>query len=319
MEAPHRLIDSKFMQALTSRWGRYAGTLGVVLIVGLIGVPPVRRAVIDIQLLYRVETELLIWTPEGSHYLDLFSRNAEELVRVWQADPSLAQEGLAVIELWQPNLQALVDGKGGQAVITGDQVQAVTDFLDQLSAKGSPTLRQVIASERARKPLEPLAGLTMDQAYEVLIGSPPVLHPNGAGASILALEHTAPRLTWTVSNPNSYIITWLPPLNGNVPYETKTGKVIPVAFTIEGTKENPRESHAAAFTIVTTTGYVWGGPIGIGEVRMDKPGYQGQMYYDEVSTKSMPDGCYLVLVSEDVTHHEDMLAAPSQFCIKSSP
>jgi hypothetical protein len=55
--------------------------------------------------------------------------------------------------------------------ITAEQVQAVEDFLFDLTAVASPTLQQAIAEERAQlPPLDTFIGMTMDEARGEVIG-----------------------------------------------------------------------------------------------------------------------------------------------------
>ena len=67
-------------------------------------------------------------------------------------------------------MQALLDGQGDTATISAAQVQAVDDFLENLSAAAGPGLQQVIAEERAKLP-PPAAfvGMTLDEAQEILL------------------------------------------------------------------------------------------------------------------------------------------------------
>jgi hypothetical protein len=126
---------------------------------------------IDLPLFYRVRDEILAQTPKGQRYIELFYTHDLEILVLLLTDPALWDEGEATLLLWEPNLRALVDGQGDAVRITAEQVQAVQDFLDHLSAAGSPELRQVITDERARLGLlERFVGMTMAEAYDVVIG-----------------------------------------------------------------------------------------------------------------------------------------------------
>lgn len=86
------------------------------------------------------------------------------------ADSTLRDEGLATLNLWVPDLQALLDGQGGSALITADQVEAVEDFLAHLSSVASPELQAVIGAELARlPPLDDFIGLSMAEARAILL------------------------------------------------------------------------------------------------------------------------------------------------------
>ncbi|MCL4260754.1 MAG: hypothetical protein KJZ52_09020, partial [Anaerolineales bacterium] len=127
-----------------------------------------------INLLYRVRDEILSQTPTGQRYIDLYYENGVEISSILAASPELTNEAIATLQLWEPNLQALVDGNGNSATITSGQVQAIQDFLDHLSAQGSATLQQTIASERSNLDMQGLVGQTMSQAWDEInaVGTP---------------------------------------------------------------------------------------------------------------------------------------------------
>lgn len=73
--------------------------------------------------------------------------------------------------MWEPNLWAIVRGKGDSAVITAEQVAAVDNFLESLSDVASPALQQTIAAERDRlPPPEDFVGMTMEEARGMVVG-----------------------------------------------------------------------------------------------------------------------------------------------------
>ena len=79
-------------------------------------------------------------------------------------DSLLFDEFLPTVQLWQQNLRALVHGRGGEAVISSEQVASLNAFLEHVKALGSPALRDTIAREQAALDLPSKVGLTMDQA-----------------------------------------------------------------------------------------------------------------------------------------------------------
>ena len=86
------------------------------------------------------------------------------------ADQLLLIEALNTLEIWEPNLNALVRGQGAEFTITAGQVNAIDDFLVNLSAAASPEPQQVIADERSKLPLpESFVGLTMEEAREIVV------------------------------------------------------------------------------------------------------------------------------------------------------
>jgi hypothetical protein len=122
-----------------------------------------------LQLLHRVKNETLSQTPAGQRYIDLYYRHGIEIAETLRINSELRNEALATLQLWEPNLQALVDGQGSSVTITSGQEQAVQTFLDHLYTLGGPQLRQTIENEQMRAPLEQTIGMTMVQAQDYLI------------------------------------------------------------------------------------------------------------------------------------------------------
>jgi hypothetical protein len=118
-------------------------------------------------LLYRVRDEVLN-AEGGQYYIDLYYANSAEIADILNAHSELAVQGLDVIDALTPGLEALPDGQGDTVTITDLQVQQSQAFLDSLLPYASPELQQAIASERARRPLENIIGMTMEQAQTYL-------------------------------------------------------------------------------------------------------------------------------------------------------
>ncbi|MCB8942378.1 MAG: PD40 domain-containing protein [Ardenticatenaceae bacterium] len=138
--------------------------------------PPVSRLanwgtfIPNLGLYYHVRDEILT-TPAGHAYTDLYYRHSDEITDLVFADTNLWNLALDGLFQWEANFTALVAGEGDTAVITAPQIQAVEDFLDALSAAGSPTLQQAIAEERAKlPPFGTFVGLTMAEARGEVVG-----------------------------------------------------------------------------------------------------------------------------------------------------
>ncbi|MCA9959773.1 MAG: PD40 domain-containing protein [Anaerolineales bacterium] len=124
----------------------------------------------QLALYYQVRDGILT-TTAGSHYKDLYYTHSDELSDLLFADTTLWDTALATLAQWEPNLHALVNDEGETAVITAAQVQSMDDFLNALSAAGSPALQQTIANERANlPPLTTFVGMTMAEARGQIIG-----------------------------------------------------------------------------------------------------------------------------------------------------
>jgi hypothetical protein len=125
----------------------------------------------DVITYYLVRDQFMALTPDGQHYVDLYYAHAAEIQSLMYSDLGVQEIGLAALESWEPNLQALVEGEGDSAVITNDQVTLVDSFLNSLSSLANPQLVETIAVERNRlPPLQDFVGLTMNEARDLVLG-----------------------------------------------------------------------------------------------------------------------------------------------------
>jgi hypothetical protein len=132
---------------------------------------PLADLAIDLVVYYIVRDDILSDTPAGRRYIGLYNTHEADIDALLADDDQLRGKGIATLQLWEPNLWALAGGQGDKAKITAEQVAAIGDFLDDLSAAASPGLRQSIAVERARLgPLDRFVGLTMEQARGKTVG-----------------------------------------------------------------------------------------------------------------------------------------------------
>jgi len=122
----------------------------------------------DLPLLYLVRDGVLAGSPGGRRGIALYYAHTTELKRLMLADTTLRGRAIDVLTDWRPLLRALVDGKGGTARVTSAQIVALRTLLDELSAAGSPALRQDIAREADALHLDTLVGLTADQGLKRL-------------------------------------------------------------------------------------------------------------------------------------------------------
>ena len=275
MESSGRASVRGLMQILARKSRRWASTLTVFLVVGMVLAGPLRQAALDVQLFFRVRDELLSKSPEGQRYIELSLRTNTEICRLFQSDLRLAEEGVKVLVLWQPNLQALLDGKGSKAIIKRSQVYAVLTFLDHLSAAGSPELKQIIADERARRPLEPLVGKSMDEAYAIL-----VLQPSAGIAD-------AATATW-----------FSPPMN-YAPQEWMIGATIPIEFDLLDDAGYPIIDQSTTLTILDEQGRSVFGAIEVGKDPARSLVVQGTRYHYDFRTSGLPAGIYAFNVASD--------------------
>lgn len=137
-------------------------------------VSQVAQAAFNLPIYYQLRDEILSPTPAGQHYRDLYYTHDPELQTLILNDPDLFNQALSVLNLWDPNLAALVAGNGDSVTITGEQVAAISGFLFNLSQVASPELQQVIDQELTRLgPLNDYVGLTMAEAAVAVVGAAP--------------------------------------------------------------------------------------------------------------------------------------------------
>jgi len=124
------------------------------------------EVVLDVQLFYRVRDELLSLTPQGNHLIDLYYQYGPEIGGLLLADSGLYQEGVSLLQIWEPKLRALVDGQGNTVPISQVEVDSIENFLLNLEAVASNELRTVLQNERINLDMQRFVGETMSQAWD---------------------------------------------------------------------------------------------------------------------------------------------------------
>ncbi len=127
-----------------------------------------RRGRLDPAPFRRLRDQVLARSPGGQRYVRLYETHSPEIVRLLLADPNLRTELVDGLRLWQADLTALADGRGGSATIDAEQVRAAETVLDRLAAKGSPALRRAIEQERRAHPPAGFVGMPLDRALDEL-------------------------------------------------------------------------------------------------------------------------------------------------------
>jgi len=119
--------------------------------------------------LYRVRDELLRNTPLGRRYIELYYAHMGRINSLLLRDPRLRAQAADLLRAVLPGLQALLEGRGQQVVVTPALVAQLNALLDGLSAAdGHGALAKAIAAERSRTKLETLEGLTFEEAWKAL-------------------------------------------------------------------------------------------------------------------------------------------------------
>ena len=207
--------------------------------------------------------EVLNQTPEGQRYIDLYMAHGTEISGLLQDNPGLAEEAITTLQVWGPNLQTLVDRNGNTVAITSEQVQTIQNFLDHLSALGSPALQQTIADERTRRPLEPAIDMNMNQAWNFL---------------------------------NGYQLQWLQPISNESPYPSQIGRTIPIQFTLADMQGNFVADPSVTIELADADGNVVVGPVGLSNNPATGIVIQGGKYHFNLQTKGLSAGQYTLRV-----------------------
>ncbi|MBI5842601.1 MAG: M23 family metallopeptidase [Chloroflexi bacterium] len=215
-------------------------------------------------LLYRVRDEILSTTPEGQRLTDLYYTYIPNIVQVLMAHPELSDQSLETMNLFVPSLEALLDGNGDTVTITSEQVAGLQSFLNALVEYGDPELQAVILSELERRPLEDMAGITMDEAW---------------------------------SHMNGYQLEWLPPISNSNPYSGQQGRTIPVKFTVTDFGGNFVVDESLTLQVLDANGNVVIGPFHVSNNPANGIAIQGKQYHYNLETKNLPAGSYMLEVT----------------------
>jgi hypothetical protein len=125
---------------------------------------------IDLPLIYRVRDQVLKPTLDGRRYIDMYYRSNPEILVNILMNEQLRVEALETVVLWQDSLRNLTDGDGS-VTISQEEMDALENFLNSLSALSSDELQGLIAEELQRLgPLDDYVGMTMKAAKSQAIG-----------------------------------------------------------------------------------------------------------------------------------------------------
>ena len=151
-----------------------------------------------LETLRRLRDEVMSVSVDGRYYRDLYDAFSPELRELVLDDLGIVRDVFAAAPAWLDALGALVDGGGGEAPVTAGMVGGMLDILDRFESRASPALREVFRRERSRLELEDTAGLSIDEARDLLEqrGGPP---PCAATDTSLCIQGGRFRVevTWT--------------------------------------------------------------------------------------------------------------------------
>ena len=94
-------------------------------------------------------TALFTQTAEGQAFIDLYAQHDFELGKLLVSDPALAWDSYRALYNFMPGLEALIDGRGRQVVVTQEMVDDAYDIWTRLAAAGSPDLANTINTKLA--------------------------------------------------------------------------------------------------------------------------------------------------------------------------
>lgn len=119
--------------------------------------------------------DVLMPTPTGQFYVDLYEEHEVDAIAALLGDPTLVFRVLEATDEWIPAIRALVDGGGAGVTVTSSMQASLLVVLAGMEEHASPALASAIATERTRLQLTSIEGLTMDgfqQQIESLGGTP---------------------------------------------------------------------------------------------------------------------------------------------------
>lgn len=185
-----------------------------------------------VELLQKVRDQILVKSPEGSRYIDLYTERSPELALILLADSELREQGFETIDLFRPGFEALLEGRGVEIGITSAQVSAVEQFLDEIATAASPELAQVIADERAATPLGLLSGITMAEGLANLTDNQPPAAEAGTG--YVVEEGGFIDLQGSGNDPEGDPLTFEWDLNDDGRYDVPRQSVVFAAIDLDG-------------------------------------------------------------------------------------
>jgi hypothetical protein len=118
----------------------------------------------DDVLLYRIRDRFMVDTRGGRRATELFYEFSTDLSRAALDEPSVIGLGREALGAWEQNLNLLAAGRGGSAVVSQTQIDAIDDFLDAVRPVAGEALRTALDRERARLGLSDWPGINMVQA-----------------------------------------------------------------------------------------------------------------------------------------------------------
>ena len=114
-------------------------------------------------LLYETRDRVFESTRGGRRAVKMYYDHGPAMLQAVIDQPSLGMDAVSVLTSWRSNLEALVEGRGDEVVISQAQVDAINDFLDDMRAVASGDLAAAIDRERARLQVDAWPGMSASE------------------------------------------------------------------------------------------------------------------------------------------------------------
>jgi hypothetical protein len=109
-------------------------------------------------------TQIFQATPEGDAFVNLYAQHDFELGTLLASNPSLLWDSYRTLHNFMPGLEALVNGRGAEAIITQEMADQALDIWQRLAAVASPSLAGEINSRLVETDnLQVYVGMNFDQ------------------------------------------------------------------------------------------------------------------------------------------------------------
>jgi hypothetical protein len=109
-------------------------------------------------------TQIFQATPEGDAFVNLYAQHDFELGTLLASNPSLLWDSYRTLHNFMPGLEALVNGRGAEAIITQAMADQALDIWQRLAAAAGPSLAGEINSRLVEtNNLQLYVGMTFDQ------------------------------------------------------------------------------------------------------------------------------------------------------------
>ena len=181
-----------------------------------------------IETLQALRDEIMTNTEEGQHYVDLYTTHSPELAVLLLEHDDLWEKGLETIDLFIPAFEAMINGRSDEIDITGEQIQALDEFLQLLQSYANMDLQGDIETELQLHSFSELEGQSFAEAQGQILGNAPPELDIGGPFSID--EGSEISLSATAIDPDDEVFEYSWDLDGDGIFET-TGQIVQYSAT----------------------------------------------------------------------------------------